>query len=328
MTVAQESPQLSLLSDDDVLGVAHAAKETADAIESEASPARWVQADAYAELVGRGWTQQRIAGRAKVSQTTVSFYVRCTDIRYLIDGERGKFYDVYAIVSGEKPDLKDRIAKSAGGAHEGTATSAGDTFGEGWKLLLGDFRARLLELPPGSVNLIVTDPPYPEEFLPLWEDLGREASRLLVAGGVMAARCGHLFLPQVLNMLGAYLQYGWVYCEPLPGSNVRFLGRKIAVSYQPWVMFSNGPWPSGSIDWNPDTFTQSPRAKSRYVWEQSPGPPTEIMATFTEPGHDVLDPFAGSGTYGEAALGVGCRWIGVELDPAGHAQATERLGAL
>lgn len=219
----------------------------------------------------------------------------------------------------------ERFARNTGGAHEGTELSDGDTEGVGWKLLLGDFRDRFTEIPDGSVTAIVTDPPYPEEYLPLWEDVGAVAAELLEPGGVLVARCGHLHLPDVLAQLGEHLQYGWVYAEPLPGSNVRFLGRQIAVAYQPWVAFSNGPWPSGRLDWHPDLLAESPRTKARYVWEQKPSIAAELTATFAPAGGDVLDPFAGSGTYGVAALSVGCRWIGVEVDAAGHAQAAERL---
>jgi 16S rRNA G966 N2-methylase RsmD len=222
----------------------------------------------------------------------------------------------------------DSYGKNAAGAHEGTETSTGDAAGENWKLLLGDFRERLLGLPAGSVNAIITDPPYPEDYLPLWTDLGIHAARLLCDGGVLLARCGHLYLPQILNSVSESLQFGWVYSEPLPGSNVRFQGRKIAVSFQPWVAFSKGPWPSGSIEWHPDTLTESPRVKERYVWEQKWDVAAEVTATFTSPGHDVLDPFAGSGAYGVAALSVGCRWVGVEIDSTGHVKAAERLAAL
>lgn len=223
----------------------------------------------------------------------------------------------------------DRPTKNAAGAHEGAELSRGDTEGPGWKLLLGDFRERLNDLPDESVNLVLTDPPYGEEFLPLWGVLGEHAERLLCSGGVLAARCGHLFLPNVLTALrDSGLQYGWTYAEPLPGANVRFLGRKVAVSWQPWVVFSKEAWPSGSLEWHPDTLTESPRTKTRYVWEQKWDVAAELIATFAKSGHDVLDPFAGSGTFGVSALHVGCRWVGVEQDPVGHAQASQRLRKL
>jgi Protein of unknown function (DUF3102)/DNA methylase len=226
------------------------------------------------------------------------------------------------------PKKTGNYGRNAAGAHEGTDVTVEDAAGDDWMLLLGDFRERLAEIPAGSVTAIVTDPPYPEEYLPLWGDMGAVAARLLEPGGVIVARSGHLFLPDVLDLLGEHLQYGWVYAEPLPGSNVRFVGRQIAVAYMPWVAFSNGPWPSGRIEWHQDMLTRSPRTKARYVWEQGPSTAADLIATIAPPGSTVLDPFAGSGSYGEAALGVGCRWIGVEIDPAGHAQAAERLRGL
>jgi hypothetical protein len=42
---------------------------------------------------------------------------------------------------------------------------------------LGDFRTTLSDLVPGSVDVVLTDPPYPAEFLPLWSDLGEHAAK-------------------------------------------------------------------------------------------------------------------------------------------------------
>jgi 16S rRNA G966 N2-methylase RsmD len=232
----------------------------------------------------------------------------------------------HEVVNELLSEKSTRYAENAAGAHEGVETSEADAEGDDWKLLLGRFQDRLADIPAGSVTAIVTDPPYGEEHLPEWEALGHMAPELLVPGGVLLARCGHLLLPRYIDALGAGgLQFGWLYAEPLPGSNVRFQGRKIAVSWQPWLAFSNGPWPSGRIDWHPDTLTESPRTKARFVWEQKWDVAAELTQTFASPGALVLDPFAGSGSYGEAALAVGCRWVGVEADPAGHAAAAGRL---
>jgi site-specific DNA-methyltransferase (adenine-specific) len=51
----------------------------------------------------------------------------------------------------------------------------------------------------------------------------------------------------------------------------------------------------------------------------------ELVADFTEPGDLILDPFAGSGTTGVAALMLGRRFIGWERDSEYHAIATRRL---
>lgn len=59
--------------------------------------------------------------------------------------------------------------------------------------------------------------------------------------------------------------------------------------------------------------------------------PVELMEAlvrdFTDPGDLILDPFAGSGTTGVAAIRLGRRFIGWEKDPKYHAIAIKRLTA-
>jgi site-specific DNA-methyltransferase (adenine-specific) len=53
----------------------------------------------------------------------------------------------------------------------------------------------------------------------------------------------------------------------------------------------------------------------------------EIVSDFTDPGETVLDPFAGSGTTGVAAIRLGRHFVGIERDPKYFALAVERLRA-
>ncbi len=52
-----------------------------------------------------------------------------------------------------------------------------------------------------------------------------------------------------------------------------------------------------------------------------------LIRDFTDPGDLILDPFAGSGTTGVAAIRLGRRFIGWERDPKYHAIALKRLTA-
>ena len=54
-------------------------------------------------------------------------------------------------------------------------------------LLLGDFRVRAAATLDHSVESTSTDPPYPEEFLPLWHDLSAFAARVLKPDGMLVA---------------------------------------------------------------------------------------------------------------------------------------------
>jgi site-specific DNA-methyltransferase (adenine-specific) len=50
-----------------------------------------------------------------------------------------------------------------------------------------------------------------------------------------------------------------------------------------------------------------------------------VLAASAAPGDLVLDPFAGSGTTGVAAIAAGCRFLGLERDPAYAELAARRL---
>lgn len=200
-----------------------------------------------------------------------------------------------------------------------------DAQGDGWRMLAGDFRDRLAELPDGCVDLIVTDPPYPAEFLPLWSDLSKHASRVLRPQGILIALTGQIYLPDVMARLGEHLQYGWTYCQPLPGSNSRIMARHALQAWKPWVAYSSGPWPSGRIDWHEDMLQASDRTKSRYRWEQDGSPAEYLIEVLCPEGGTVMDPFTGTGTYGLAALARGRQFIGCEMDDERFSKAAERL---
>ena len=49
-----------------------------------------------------------------------------------------------------------------------------------------------------TVDCIITDPPYPKEFLYCWEDLSEIAARVLKPSGFCVAYSGKLHLPEVI----------------------------------------------------------------------------------------------------------------------------------
>jgi len=81
------------------------------------------------------------------------------------------------------------------------------------------------------------------------------------------------------------------------------------------------------------TMTRDPSLYRRGGASSSAAHPTtkplalmlEILSDFTDPNDLILDPFAGSGTTGVAALQLGRRFIGWEMNAEYHAIATRRL---
>jgi hypothetical protein len=221
-----------------------------------------------------------------------------------------------------------QVAKNAKAAAAGDAApgEAPDVATERWRVATGDFRSA--DIADESVDLILTDPPYPAKDAPLWDALAELALRVLRPGGILAALCGKIDLPDRMDRLAASgLHYGWMYCQPLPGSSTRILGRHVAQGWKPWLCYSKGPWPSGRINWHGDMLTPGGRDKSAYAWQQQLAPAVSLIGCLAPTDGMVLDPFLGSGTYGVAALQAGRRFIGVELDLRRAADAAGRIQA-
>lgn len=201
-----------------------------------------------------------------------------------------------------------------------------DVEGEGWRLLAGSLEGRLPELEPQSVDLIVTDPPYPKDSLPLWSSLGEWAAKLLRPRGLLIAYTGQLWLPEVLERLGEHLTYGWTFALLMPGGNSRVMPRHMIQAWKPVLAFSTGTWPSGK--WADDVLVSPERQKGHLHWEQNAVPAQRLIERFTQPDALVLDPFAGTGTFGVAAVQAGRKFVGVEPDADRFRTAVERLEAL
>lgn len=267
-------------------------------------------------------------GRGKPSVATDGFLPRTLRMEFrLLDRYRGVWEadagrprrQILAVINRWRRRVVDADARAV------DVLQAEDVAGDEWVMLAGELADRVADLPPGRVDLIVTDPPYPTEMLGAWSELAEEAARLLKPQGILVALSGKIVLPAVIDRLREYLTYGWVYCQPLPGSSSRILGRHIGQCWKPWLAFSNGPWPSGRVDWHPDLLDGAPLAKTHYRWEQSVGPALQLIHFLAPEGGLVADLFAGTGTYGVAALQAGRRFLGVEADRDRFAVAVGRL---
>lgn len=191
-------------------------------------------------------------------------------------------------------------------------------------LLHGDFRERLTELEPGSVDLILTDPPYPKENLPLWYDLAKTAKDLLAPRGLLIAYTGQIFFPEVLQLCAeGGMTYGWTFALTLPGSGSRIMGRHMIQAWKPVIAFSTGTWPSG--EWADDLLVSPERTKVEYEWQQNVAPAKRLIERFSAPDGLVVDPFLGVGSFGVAAKELGRRFVGVELDAKRFKQAQEKV---
>lgn len=183
-----------------------------------------------------------------------------------------------------------------------------------------DFRKAQIE--PGSVDAIITDPPYPAEYLPLWSDLSELAALWLKPDGVLISYTGQYHLPEVVRRLGEHLRYRWCGSIVMPGAGFRAHAAAIKNQSKPLLIFEKH---GAKRRWLADTYTSDGVEKDGHEWQQSLAVVEQIMAESTNPGDLVVDPFLGAGTTAAAAKNLGRRFIGFDVDPLAVQTATERV---
>jgi hypothetical protein len=180
-----------------------------------------------------------------------------------------------------------------------------------------------LNIGTGSVDLMLTDPPYLREFLPLWSDLAKHAAQWLKPGAPLIAYGGDYHLPEVLSRLGEHLEYVWQVKLIEPRTRFHIRSRMVNVGSKTLQVFSNGPYQPRR--WLHDTLTSGKPDKTLHEWQQSLDPVLQLVEMLTEPGDHVVDPFLGSGTTAAACKQLGRRFTGCDIDPAAVATARERV---
>ena len=181
-----------------------------------------------------------------------------------------------------------------------------------------------------SVDLIVTDPPYDADSVPLYTDLWRLALRVLKPGGSAFVMTGGTYLHDYLNALDVLpLVYYWMIAYLTPGATPSLPHRDVGSGWKPILWFVNGAARDYRGPFVPIDVVQSDAAeKDAHEWQQSVSGMSSLMPKIARPDELVLDPFAGTGTTGIAALHHGCRFVGIEADDRrALPQARARLAA-
>lgn len=184
---------------------------------------------------------------------------------------------------------------------------------EDGNVLTGDFKIVLADMPDESIDLIFTDPPYAREYVHLYEDLGREAARLLRPGGSLIAYVGGHLVLEAGNMLANHLRYWWelgVFYNT--GSDAAVRGIGVFVKHKALLWFVKEYRDSKNTV--PDAVQNTEPTKELHDWQQGIQDALVYIEALTEPGHVVLDPMCGAATTLVAAQRLGRRYLGVEID--------------
>lgn len=191
------------------------------------------------------------------------------------------------------------------------------------RLYAVDIRDGLPMVADESVDYIITDPPYPREYIPLYEDLSRVANRVLKPGGSMIVMVGQSYLPEVIQLLGKYMTYHWCLSYLTPGGQSPQLWHKHTNTFwKPILWYVKGKYTGDYIG---DVLKSPPNDNDKrfHEWGQSLGGMKDILERFTNPGDTILDPFVGGGTTGAAAVTMGRKFIGIDIETE-NIKVTER----
>ena len=169
-----------------------------------------------------------------------------------------------------------------------------------------------LSLPRESVDWIITDPPYPREFLGVYDDLAEIAAHVLKPGGSLLCMIGQSYLPQVVRSLEAHLTYHWTLAYLTQGGKAsQLFDRSVNSFWKPVLWFTKGDY---ARHWIGDVTKSDAMEKQDHRWQQSASGMLDLMRRFVKPGDSVMDPFLGSGTTGVVALQQHCSFVGYDVD--------------
>jgi len=194
----------------------------------------------------------------------------------------------------------------------------------------------LASLAEKSVDVVITDPVWPNRPAELWPDV----DALAVWGGA-CTQLERVARRRIICILGCDTDPRFLGAVPASFPFVRVCWLRYALpSYNGTILnggvvayvFGDAKGPHGltllpgektaSSNGIPPgsrrTIHPCPRKDEHMAW---------LVRFFTDPGDTVLDPFAGSGTTGVAAIRQGRPFIGWERSPEYHAEALRKLAA-
>ena len=270
-------------------------------------------------------TRQEIGKVANVSHDTVAKVKRieeATTEGLVSDEIIGKLRSGEISINHVDKEIKKQRAEVRAVEKKKEAAAAG--FLDGDIVRLGDFRTILPSIPDGCVDLIFTDPPYDKETVPLYEDMAREATRILRPGGSLICYLGQYATADVCELVSRHLQFYWTLCCYHEGPGQAMAMRGIRAKWKPMLWFVNGTgrFDTGSMV---EDLVVSHKEKSAHPWQQSVVEASYYIERLTPQGGLVVDPFCGGGTTALAAKQSGRKWITCELDAEYAAIATKRI---
>jgi len=229
----------------------------------------------------------------------------------------------------------------------------------GARLIHGDCLDAMRGIPDGSVDMVLTDPPYGTTackwdsvipFEPMWEQL----KRITKPNGAIVLTASQPFTSALVMSNVGMFKYCWIWKKtaatghlnakrmPMSDSEDVLVFYRHQPAYNPQGLIphrktvrrgGNGGCYGNSGKENFQEFTNYPRRTLEIASQGGTVHPTQkpvalmeyLIRTYTNEGETVLDFTMGSGTTGVACKNLGRAFIGIEMDAAYFAAASKRI---
>lgn len=190
-----------------------------------------------------------------------------------------------------------------------------------WSLHEGECLAGLSSMADGAADVVITDPPYEAEAHTSQRLVARARGKLEVEPLTFPPITEELRTESARQMARLARRWILVFCQVEAAMKWRAALEGGGAVYKRtclWIKPDGKPQYSGD---RPGIGYES------IVACHAPGRSTWNGGLFSNPGELILDPFAGSGTTGVAAIRLGRRFLGWEMNADYVAMANKRLAS-
>lgn len=181
---------------------------------------------------------------------------------------------------------------------------------------------------PDSLDCIITDPPYPQQYLHVYSELSAFAAKALKPGSSLLCMVGQSYLPEIISRLSEHLTYHWTLAYLTPGGqSAQLWQRNVNTFWKPVLWFTKGKYQG---DWNGDVVQSKPNGndKEHHEWGQSVSGMLELVERFSYPGELICDPFLGGGTTAYVALKTNRTFVGCDISEKAVSTSRKRIEVL
>jgi hypothetical protein len=185
------------------------------------------------------------------------------------------------------------------------------------KIYIEQFQDGCNRIDDNSVDAIITDPPYPIEYIDLWADMFKVADRILKPSSFLVAYANHQNLDKIFQ-LPNNLKYYWTFKLDFTAKPIA-MGRNLIATWKPVIVWQKLPFKKieETIEDNvkeTKDFKYNERDYHDLNWAQSLGKFEYLISKFSKPLDLIVEPFAGTGTTLVACKNTKRKCIGFEVE--------------